>query len=182
MTTRIQRVVIGCRASFSISVPPFAIAHDAMGKTIPAPIGLLTDAQAFRGRVLRLPIHGVHTGPILHFIDARARLAPIDTQSIDLVGSEQIQDDPLRMQRVVFAGKCLGEVWIALPKRGRIAVRNPPVTFGIAAVRCRAAMRQRVSKGIVNETCGLRVSDKVAGLVRSVAPRSIAVPMPSLDG
>ncbi len=104
----------------------FAIAHDAIGKTVPPSGCLLADTEAFPGHVLCLPIHGVNAGPILHLIHPRARLAPIDTQGIQLLRGEQIEDDPLRMQSIIFAGKRLGKVRVALPKRSRISICEPP--------------------------------------------------------
>src|SRR6185312_16646358 len=62
------------------------------------------------------PIHRIGPDPILNFILPRARFAPVDADRVYVVILAQINNDPLRMQRVVFVRESLRQVGIALPE------------------------------------------------------------------
>ena len=67
------------------------------------------------------------------------------------------------MQRVVFAGEGLGQIRIALPVGGQIAVGQARVAVRVGAVVAGdAAMRQGVAVGVPDGLAGRRAAREVA--------------------
>src|SRR5215472_8671378 len=60
--------------------------------------------------------------PILHFVVKRVGLGPVDANVRDRFMRSEIDDDPLRMSGVRFAGEFGSEIRIALPISIGIAV------------------------------------------------------------
>jgi len=92
------------------------------------------------------PVHGVGSDPILNFILAGARLAPVDANRVDVEIRAQIKDDPLGMQSVILVRKRLSQIRVALPESPRITVGQPRIaTIGAAIVRA-AAVGKTIAK------------------------------------
>src|ERR1700730_8372376 len=136
-----------------------------MGKQLPAPRCRLFD------RVLAAPeLHQVVTG---------VRRGPVDAYGVQVLLAGQIENDPLRMRRVVLAGETLREIGIALPERPRVTIRQARIADRIRTVIAGdAAARQRISVGVDDGLRpGLRSADEVAALPR-LAPGAVRVPVP----
>src|SRR5215472_18979249 len=101
--------------------------NSAVREAMPVAHGLIGYGKvlaALTGRVEGglFPVHGICADPILHFELAGAGLAPVDADRVHLVVLAQVNDDPLRMQRVFLVGEGFREVRIALPERLWITV------------------------------------------------------------
>src|ERR1700730_14191502 len=106
-----------------------------MGKQLPAPRCRLFD------RVLAAPeLHQVVTG---------VRRGPVDAYGLQILLAGEIEDDPLRMRRVVLAGETLREIGVALPERPLVAIGQARIADRIRTVIAGdAAARQRISIGV----------------------------------
>src|SRR6516225_3340553 len=100
-----------------------AVGHGAAGKREPRTLCRLMD--------------GVRAGPILDQITAGVRVCPVDADRVDVLRGSQINDNPLRVQAVVFSRKGLAEVRIAFPVGVRVSVRETRVA---SAIRPRKAL------------------------------------------
>ena len=81
------------------------------------------------------------------------------------------------MQRVVLAGEGLGEIGIALPVGGLVAIGEARPAVAVA-LGC-AAMGQRIGPGVDDWIlAGRGIAGKVALLFGGVAPRAVGVPVP----
>src|SRR5206468_11849184 len=58
---------------------------------------------------------------VVNFKARRVRLAPDDSYRVDRNQATEVNDDPLRVPRVVVAGEVPVEVRVALPERARVA-------------------------------------------------------------
>ena len=85
----------------------------------------------------------------------RVGLAPRDANAVDGLGLRQIEDDPLRMEGVTFAGEMLGEIRIALPEGIEVTVGKAGKAGVVCAVVAgEPAAGQRISVGIANAFSG----------------------------
>src|SRR2546427_4538179 len=105
---------------------------------------------------------------------------PKDLDRVDLPASAQVDHDPLRMQRIFFAGEVLVEIRIALPKTGRVAIINSRVTIIVRLVDGVAASRQTIAVAHSDRRAGLPVRCPIALTARRIAPASLWIPMPRL--
>src|SRR5215470_12998238 len=146
-----------------------------MGETKPVAQGLIGDrkvvaslARGVHGRLF--PVHGIGSDPILDFVLAGAWFAPVDAYGVHVMVFAQVNDDPLRMQRVVFVSERFGQVRVALPEGLRVTIREARIAaVGTAIVRA-AAVGEAVTKGIANGLAQFRAADEVATLVCFVCP------------
>ena len=130
----------------------------------------------------RGPVHGIVPGPVLHHKFGGVGFAPLDLNAVDLLDLREIDNDPLRMQRIAFAGKALRKIWITLPISIVVAIRKARKT-GIrrAVIACETTMRQRISIRVTNGFGGNCRAGEVSFVPR-FAPGAARVPMPGLDG
>ena len=125
--------------------------------------------------------NGLLSSPVLHAVALRIRFGPRDPNCVDGQRIGEVYDDPLRMQRVVFASEFLGQVRIALPIRVLIAVGDAAVASGIGAVVARgAAMREGIAVGVPNDL-SRRVAAREISFAGRIAPCALGIPMPCLD-
>src|SRR5260370_32972588 len=89
---------------------------------------------------------GIVAGPILDDVVRSVRLAPRDANTVDGLRLRQIEQDPLRMKAVAFAGEMLGEIRIALPESVEVTVGEAGETRAFRTRRCgETPARERVS-------------------------------------
>src|SRR5260370_11852523 len=89
---------------------------------------------------------GIVAGPILDDVVRSVRLAPRDANTVDGLRLRQIEQDPLRMKAVAFAGEMLGEIRIALPESVEVTVGEAVEPGRFPSVRSRRnPTRDRVS-------------------------------------
>src|ERR1700757_2179190 len=124
---------------------------------------------------------GIVASPILDEVLGGEGSGPGDPDGIEFLRRGEVEDDPLRVRGVGFVSEALGEVGIALPVGGRIAVGEARVP-GIAGavVAGESAMRQSVTVGHVDGLTKSGRSGEVAFALR-IAPGSFGVPVPGLD-
>src|SRR5437763_775534 len=107
--------------------------------------------DAFRGRADR-----IFPGEELNGILARVRVAPRDADSFHALNVGQIEEHPLRIPGVIFAGELVREIRIAFPVCMRITVRQTRVTDGLSPIVAGdAAMGQRISVTVADHFCGI---------------------------
>src|ERR1700689_3411719 len=95
----------------------------------------------------------------------RVGIRPGDADSVNSLKTGQVQENPLRMQRIIFARVSLREVRIAFPVGTHVAVGETREALGVRPIVMRdAAMRQRVAVGMSNRITQRR------------APREISLP------
>jgi hypothetical protein len=144
-----------------------AIGDAALGKRLPS---------ALHGAV----IEGLHfASPELDGVVTGVGIGPSDAYGVDVDFGAKVDHDPLRMERIVFAGKGLGEVRIAFPVGFQITVGEAGPAVTIAAAE--AAMGKRVSVGVANHLGGLGAAREVALLFLPIAPSTAGIPVPGLD-
>jgi hypothetical protein len=69
------------------------------------------------------PFYGIVSArPKLDEVGARVWLSPCNLNCIDILPATEIDDYPLRVQRVLFASERLSQIRIAFPIRFRITV------------------------------------------------------------
>src|SRR6516165_7633000 len=123
----------------------------------------------------------VFAGPELHHVVSCVRLRPVDAYGVELLSAGEIEDDPLRVYCVVFPGKGLRKIRIALPERLRVAVGETRIADRVRAVIAGdTAPRQWIAEGVHNRflsrTC---ITGEVALLTRA-APGAVRIPVPGL--
>src|SRR4029077_10916732 len=94
----------------------------------------------------------------------------------DVLRRVEINDDPLRVQRIVLTREFLGQIRIAFPVGRRISVGQARVFVGGVVAAGVSAMRERISEGMPQKLLGLGASREVAALLRGVAPGSVGIP------
>src|SRR5260221_14017794 len=70
---------------------------------------------------IALVVHCVFAGPVLHLVGGGVWRGPGHANGIHFLLFSEIDDDPLRVQRIIFAGESLSEVWIAFPIRVQVS-------------------------------------------------------------
>jgi len=161
--------------------------HGTLGKTNPVAHSLIVDRKILATLASRVesrlfPVHRIGSDPILHFILAGARFTPVDADRIYVVVFAQVDDDPLRMQRVVFVGERIGQVRIALPESFWIAIREARVATLGATVVGAAAVGEAVSKRIANGCGQFGAANKISTLIGFVRPSTFRIPVPIING
>src|SRR5271157_1589206 len=129
----------------------------------------------------RAVIEGLElASPELYRVAFGVMVRPCDADRIDVNLAAQVNNDPLRMQRVVFAGESLGQVRIALPVGLGISIGEPRPSIAVAAAE--TAMGQGRRPRAVNHFGGVvGVADEVAFLFVGIAPLPCRIPVPGLD-
>src|SRR5208283_3904784 len=104
---------------------------------------------------------------------------PGNPDGIYLQLSAQIDHDPLRVHRVVFAGEWLRQVGIALPIAREVAVGEPRPAVAIALAE--TAVWEGVSPGMADHRIGgFGAPGKISFLLFRVAPDAFGIPVPGL--
>ena len=141
-----------------------AVGHRAAGVRLPDGFGNVAPRIVLAAR------------PELHAVILRVRFGPCDADGVDLMQTTQIDDHPLRMQRIVFAGEAASQIGIALPVGIGVAIGQHRVVAPVISAG-HAAVRQRVTPGVPNHFGGRGVAYEVA-LARRIAPGSLRIPVP----
>src|SRR5260370_148388 len=125
---------------------------------------------------------GIVAGPILDDVVRSVRLAPRDANTVDGLRLRQIEQDPLRMKAVAFAGEMLGEIRIALPESVEVTVgeAGEPGVFR-TVVAGETATRKRISVGVAKGFGGNGSAREIA-FARGITPCPLRIPVPGFDG
>ena len=67
-------------------------------------------------------VDGIEAGPVLEDVVGGVGVGPGDLEPIDKLFAREVDDDPLRMERIVFTGEAAAEIRIALPVCVLVAV------------------------------------------------------------
>src|SRR5271169_573097 len=132
-------------------------------------------------------LDGILAGPILNEVVSSVRFAPRDANAVDGLRLRQIEDDPLRMQRIAFGGEVLSEIGIALPESVEVAIgeaRESGVFRPVIAGETAAG--KRISVGVAQAFGGhgsAREITPAGGIaaVPTIAPCSFRIPVPGFD-
>ena len=105
---------------------------------------------------------------------------------VDGLGLREVDDHPLRMRGVRFAGEFAGQIRIALPVSGWIAVGHARILV-LAGVAARGSavgdpVSIRLAQKVLRAGTGFGAAHKITALMRSVAPCAVGVPMPRVVG
>src|ERR1700722_3803878 len=138
----------------------FTALHLACGKSLP--FALRTAVE----------IERIFTYPILHPIGLRIGILPRDANCADWVLGLQIDNHPLRMERIGFPSEFARQIWVALPIT-EVWGRHSRVTAGREA-----SMRQSIGKNVARRLLEVSASGEVAALMRRIAPCSVLRPVP----
>src|SRR5580692_9272972 len=82
-------------------------------------------------------------GPKLHTIALRVRLGPGNPDRVDFLCAAQIDERPLRIERIVFTSEGACQIRIALPIGIGIAIRKNGIVAAVAST-AHAPVRQSV--------------------------------------
>src|SRR2546428_3091249 len=157
----------GRRCELQSLGPTGAVLNRATRKRQPRP---------FRGL-----LNGIFARPVLHEIMPRKELSPSDADRIDRMTRCQIDDNPLRILRVIFSGECLTQIRIAFPLRVCAAVRYARESVLIGAIVAgETTMRQKISERVPDKIARLRVPYKEP-LAAGIAPCALRIPVPRLN-
>jgi len=96
----------------------------------------------------------------------------LNTRGVDWFFRAEVGDDPLRVERIGFAGEFAGEVRIAFP------VEEVGTLDGTVAAGSEAAMRKRVRQNVANGRFEIGAAGEVTALVSGIAPGAFGIPMP----
>src|ERR1700691_252227 len=130
---------------------------------------------------------GIISGPILGDVAGRKRFSPRDASAVDGLRLREIEDDPLRMQRITFAGEMFGEIRVALPESVGVAVRQSREAGVVGSVVAgETSTGQCVSIRVAQSFGGNRGASEIALAIRiaavaAVAPLPFQIPMPRFD-
>src|SRR5260370_37729429 len=124
---------------------------------------------------------GIVAGPILDDVVRSVRLAPRDANTVDGLRLRQIEQDPLRMKAVAFAGEMLGEIRIALPESVEVTVgeAGEPGVFRTVVAR-ETATGKRISVGGAKAFRGNGSAREIA-FARGITPSPPPIPVPGFD-
>src|SRR5207245_3570021 len=132
-------------------------------------------------RPFRGLLNGIFARPVLHEIMPRKGLSPSDADRIDRMTRCQIDDNPLRILRVIFSGECLTQIRIAFPIRVCAAVRYARESVLVGAIVAgETTMRQKISERVPDKIARLRVPYKVP-LAAGIAPCALRIPVPRFN-
>src|SRR5438552_18570340 len=93
----------------------------------------------------------------------RKGLSPSDADRIDRMARCQIDDNPLRILRVIFSGECLTRIRIAFPIRVCAALRYARESVLVGAIVAgETTMRQKISERVPDKIAWLWIPYKVA--------------------
>ena len=124
---------------------------------------------------------GLFAGPVLHQVALGVGVGPGNANGIDRQRVRKIDDHPLRMRRVLFAGERLRQIGIAFPIGTEIAIGQAPVAGRVGAIVAgRASMRKWVAVGVAEHLAGLAAPGEIA-FAAGIAPGSFRIPVPCLN-
>ena len=100
---------------------------------------------------------------------------------VDVLFLVERDHHPLRMQRIVFSGELLGQIWIALPVRLQSPSSRREISVELcAAIAREATVAQRVAVGVPDHFAGRSRIPGEVSFARGIAPRAFRIPMPRL--
>src|ERR1019366_66364 len=111
-------------------------------------VSTLSVGNGSRGKILPcsfvLVIHGVAIAhPVLHLEIASKWIGPLDADSIDGLVFIEHDDEPLRMERVLYASEIVAQVWISFPIWLGVSVIEAGVAIDLcASVASKVLVRQ----------------------------------------
>src|SRR5215470_10216481 len=121
------------------------------------------------------------TGPVLHAVVLRIWIGPRDPDGVDGKRIREVDNDPLRVQRVVFAGELFRQIRITLPVGVLVAVSDTAVAGGIGSIVAGGtAMREGIAVRVADEFRRGVAACEVS-LTHWIAPRAFRIPVPGLD-
>jgi hypothetical protein len=122
----------------------------------------------------------IFASPELNLVLPCKGLTPGNAQAINRLFLFQIDDHPLRMQRIAFSCKFLSKVRTAFPKRIGIAIHQHGITALCTAIARDAAAWQHIAIGIADFITKSCVTCEVVFAAR-IAPTAFGIPIPCLD-
>ena len=117
-------------------------------------------------------IERVGADPVFDLIGFGERRSPLNARGIDLFVGLEIDDDPLWMERIRFAGEFASEVGIAFP------IEKVGALDGTVAAGGEAPVWEGVGKNVADWSFEFGAAGEVSALMRGVTPRAVRVPVP----